>query len=230
MGIILDLIILAIIVIFAFLSAKKGFVRTLIELVGFFLAIFIASSISPAISNGVYDKFIEPAIVDSVDNIQIEDSVIGNVTVSGTEDYIPDFVKKLLGENFSIEAFEAKISENIQNGTRVAVTTASREVIKPIVITLLNAIFTLLISVILMFIFGIVAKFVNKLFSFSIIGKLNKILGALLGMIKGGIVSSVVAAAISFLITVSPNGFLFFTADAVADSVIFKLFSFTNFL
>ena len=64
MGIILDLIILAIIVIFAFLSAKKGFVRTLIELVGFFLAIFIASSISPAISNGVYDKFIEPAIVD----------------------------------------------------------------------------------------------------------------------------------------------------------------------
>ena len=145
MGIILDLIVLAIIVIFAFLSAKKGFVRTLIELVGFFLAIFIASSISPAISNGVYDKFIEPAIVDSVDNIQIEDSVIGNVTVSGTEDYIPDFVKKLLGENFSIEAFEAKISENIQNGTRVAVTTASREVIKPIVITLLNAIFTLLI-------------------------------------------------------------------------------------
>ncbi len=229
LGIVLDLIILAIIAVFAFLSAKRGFVRTLIELAGFVLAIVIANSVSPVISEGVYNKMIEPAIVKSVEEIDVGDTPIGSIAEI-PDDIIPEFITNIAGDNFNLQTFTDKVNENISNGTTAAVTTASQEIVKPIVTNILNIVFTLIIAVVLLFLVGILAKFINKLFSLSIIGKLNKILGAVLGMLKGGIISSVFATAISLLITVLPNGFLIFTADAIASSVIFKLLSFTNLL
>ena len=51
MNIILDIIIVAIVVICVFLSAKRGFTRTIIELVGFVAAILIAINLSTPVAN-----------------------------------------------------------------------------------------------------------------------------------------------------------------------------------
>ena len=67
MSFILDLIVIAIIIVFALISAKKGFVRTIIEIVGFVLVILFANNVSPVLSNVTYDKLIEPAIIESIE-------------------------------------------------------------------------------------------------------------------------------------------------------------------
>ena len=56
MSIILDLIIVFTILLFIIMSARKGFVRTLIEVVGFVAAIAVALSISTPVSDFIYEK------------------------------------------------------------------------------------------------------------------------------------------------------------------------------
>ena len=66
MNFLLDLIVLAIIAAVALISARRGFVRVAIELVGFIAAIFITFTISTPLASLTYDKIIEPPIVSSV--------------------------------------------------------------------------------------------------------------------------------------------------------------------
>ena len=63
MNFLLDLIVLAIIAAVALISARRGFVRVAIELVGFIAAIFITFTISTPLASLTYDKIIEPPIV-----------------------------------------------------------------------------------------------------------------------------------------------------------------------
>ena len=69
MSVVLDIIVLAIILVTVFLSAKRGFVRVLIELVGFVAAVFISFTISTPLADMTYDKIIEPPIVASVGDV-----------------------------------------------------------------------------------------------------------------------------------------------------------------
>ncbi len=213
MSIILDLIVLAIVALFAFLSAKKGFVRTLIEIVGFVLVILFANSVSPMLSNATYDKLIEPAIIESVQNINIEENA--NLI---TQVNLPDFVSKILGEGIDLQAFQATVQENINNGVESAVSSASQAVIKPVVTGVITIIYALIIIVVLLIVVSFLATLINKLFSFSLIGKANKILGAVLGVIKGIIISAVFCSVVSLIVSLTPNGFLRFTPTAIISS------------
>ena len=58
MGIILDLIIAAVIIIEVVISARRGFARVAIELVGFIAAILLTFTISTPLSQATYDKII----------------------------------------------------------------------------------------------------------------------------------------------------------------------------
>ena len=66
MNYLLDLIVIAIIAAVALISARRGFVRVVIELAGFIAAILITLTISTPLASLTYDKIIEPPIVSSV--------------------------------------------------------------------------------------------------------------------------------------------------------------------
>lgn len=221
MSFVLDLIVLAIIAVFALLSAKKGFVRTIIEIVGFVLVILLANNLSPQISDYTYDKLVEPAIVSSAENMQVGESVM-NLSL----DNMPSLVSKILGSNFDISGFQSIINENINNGVKSAVASASQTVVKPIVTGIFDLIFTLIITVVLLAVVNFIAKLVNKLFSFSLVGKANKILGAILGIIKGVVISAIICTIISLIVPLTKEGFWIFTQSNIDSSLIFKLLSF----
>lgn len=215
LSIILDLIVVAIIVIFALISAKRGFVRTLIELVGFVLVIILANSISTPLANLTYDKAVEPAIIKSVESMQLES---GNIEA----DALPAIIQNVMGEDV-IADFQQKLTQNINSGINTAVTNASQTVVKPLVTNILSMIYVITISVVLLFVVGILANLINKLFSFSVVGRVNSSLGAVLGAVKGIIISMVVCTLIALIVSLTENGFLIFTEDAINNSYIFKL-------
>ena len=59
MSIILDLIIVAIVLFFVITSAKRGFVKTVLDVVAFFLALYISVSFSGVLAEGIYNIFIK---------------------------------------------------------------------------------------------------------------------------------------------------------------------------
>ncbi len=227
MWIILDIIIVAFIIVTALISAKKGFVRTIVEIVGFIAVILMANNVSPMLSNATYDKFIQPAIVNSIEEIQIEDQIGDSFANEISKEDFPEFVNKLLGNNFKIEDFTASVNENINKGVNEAVAQASQTVIKPIIAQILTLIYTLLIVVVAMVVVKFLAKFLNKLFSFSLVGKVNKTLGALLGMVKGIALAVIICSMITTAVSLTPNGIGFLNVTTLEATIIFKLLSFS---
>lgn len=222
MGLILDLIIIGIVIIFALLSIKRGFVRTIIEIIGFLFAIIFANKVCPILAGFTYDKLLEPTIIKSLSGMSFNSN-----SLSAIEEGIPDFILNLLGNGFNLQNFQSIINENISNGLETAVMSASQTVIKPIIAQVLTLIYTIFLTTILLLIVSILARIINKLFSFSFVGKINKVLGAGLGVIKGIIISAIFCTIIALVVSVTENGFLIFTQANIDSSYIFKLLCFT---
>ena len=223
MWILLDLIVIAIVAIFALISAKKGFVRTLVEVVGFIAVILLANNVSPVLSETTYNKFIEPAVVEKVTESLGELDVLEMSEVQIKQESLPTFVYKILGEDFSLENFQNTINEKLGEGLETAMTEASQTVIKPVITEILKVIYMVLIVVVLSVVVKFLAKLLNKLFSFSFVGKANKTLGAVLGTIKGIAIAVIFCSIIGLIVPLTENGFLIFTSSAIESTVIFKL-------
>ena len=223
MSMVLDLIVVLIILAVALISAKRGFVKVAIELAGFIAAVFITLTISTPLASLTYDKIIEPPIVSSVSKAT-GDSV--TQITDDTWNALPEFIRKY-SENvgFSKESINKSINENMGNGAVSAAKAASQGVVKPIVAKLLAVLYGILIMVILIFLVKILAKFLNGVFSFSIVGKLNRILGGIVGIPKGIIIAMLFCLVISLIVPLTNGGFLIFKTEAMEKSWFFTHFS-----
>ncbi len=231
MWIFLDLIVIAIVVLNIIFSAKRGFIRTAIELVGFGLSIYLAFLVGGLVANGVYDTMIEPAIVNSVVE-QAGETATDNVNdiVSTVFENIPKSAK-LTAENL-LGITEESIKESIDSATLTAsgdtrqlVLKVTDTVARPIVVPLIKTLVAFIVFVILLFVVKILARIVNRAFSLPIIGGLNRTLGGVLGLAKGLIIAAVVCILLSTIVAMTTSGFLFFTVDNVAKTTLFKWLS-----
>ena len=223
MSFLIDLIVVAIIALFIFTSARRGFVKVLIEVIGFVLAIMLTFTISTPLANVTYDKIIEPPILEAAADVSADS--IEEMKQSALN-ALPDFVTEnaeLLG--FSIEEFADTINtESLSSSMANPVQTASQQVIKPAVSKILELLYSIILMIILTFVVKIVARFVNKLFSFSVIGTANKILGGVIGIPKGIIFAIVFCMIISLIVSLSGE-FLFFTKENIDNTLFFKTFA-----
>ncbi len=222
---VLDAIIILIILICVFISAKRGFVRTLIEVVGFIAAIIVAFTFSSPLADTVYDKMIEPSIVKTVESSASEGAATATVAVDNVWVKLPGFIKNNNLIGISKDEITQKVAyDAIDNGTVLA-NTISQSFIKPPAIKILSILFSTILVVVLTFVVKILAKYINKLFSFSLIGSINKTLGGILGLVKGLVISVIFCMVITLIISVTKNGFLIFNYNTVSSSHIFKLVS-----
>ena len=229
MSIIIDLIVLAIIVITVLFSAKRGFVRTLVEFIGFIAAVFITFTISTPLANATYDKIIEPSILSSVTSAV--DTAADNSAAAADEGFwneMPEWIKSSVEKTgISKESLEGSITENIGNGVQSAVATTSQGVIKPAVTSTLALIYQVIFLIVLLAVVKPLAKLINKLFSFSVIGTANRVLGGVVGVPKGIIYAIAFCLLITLIVSFTANGFLIFTNEAMEKSY---FFSFVNSL
>ena len=223
MNYLLDLIVLTIIAAVALISARRGFVRVVIESAGFIAAILITLTISTPLASLTYDKIIEPPIVSSVSSAAGEST---SQVVDKTWDSLPGFVKNNSEKiGISKEKIDKSIGENIGEGAEAAVKSASQNAVKPVVVRILSLIYSVFILIILLFLVKILAKFINRLFSFSLVGKMNRVLGGILGIPKGIIIAIAFCLIISLAVSFTSGGFLIFTKDAIDNSWFFSHFS-----
>ena len=222
MSVLLDLIVIAIIGICVLISAREGFIKALISVVGFILVVMLANSVSTPLAEATYTKTIEKAVVDKIEDIDV--AVDDNVDTSFAKvwDELPDFVSKS-AENlgFSKENFLNNITENLSQGATNAVKVAMNNTVKPVFINILKLLYAIVIISVLSVVVGFVARFVNKLFSFGIIKSLNRFLGGILGLPKGIIIAVIFCVAITLISDIS-GGFWIFTPKNITNTILFK--------
>lgn len=203
----LDAIIILIILISAIVSFKKGFVKSLLELVGFTLAIVLSFSLSTPVSQFVYDMTVEPAIETTLISA-------ANETNKNFYDAMPEFVKSLIDKSsldLTTITEENAVTEN-------AVKNIMETAVEPIVLNILRLASTVILFVLLLLVVKLFTKMFSALFRGGILGSVNKFLGGVLGLAKGAIFASVFSLLVSLILSLSDKGFLFITAEAVEKS------------
>ncbi len=220
MHFIIDLILIGIIAIIALVSAKKGFVRTVVEVVGFIAAVLVAFTVSKPLADVTYVKGIEPAILNSISE-SAEESTIN--TVDTVWENLPQFITDNAA-NFGIskEVLEESISQGTENTAQTMLADVSQNVIKPFVVGILETVYAVILIILLSFVVKALAKLLNKVFSFSIVGKLNNTLGGVLGVVKGIAIALILCEAVLLIVSFTTNGIWIFNNANIEKTILFK--------
>lgn len=211
---ILDLIVVAIILVFVFRSARRGFIRALVELAGFVLIFLAVHSFGKPLSNRIFDTFISEPASEKIESL-LEKAQAD--TAERAEAALPGFAKRGarllgidIGEILGAEEGYASIAKAVTGG-----------IVKPAATEFIYAVFSVLMFGVGLFLVRFIARFVNRLFSRSVIGFANRALGGALGALKGIVICCFLCYIITVLVSFTSRGFLIFTEENIASSFIF---------
>ena len=210
---ILDGIIVFTVLICIFLSAKKGFVFSLIEVLGFVAAIVISFTVSAPLANITYDTLLEKPIIQSIDKTKEEAET---AIIDAVWNELPNFVT----ENNYITISKDDIS--IDNGNNDIAQRVSDSLVKPVSTKILSIIIATILFSLLVFLAKLLGKNFNKMFSHSAIGSANSFLGGALGLVKGIAFSMLFCLIVTLILTLSKDGFLIFKYEIINSTFIFK--------
>ncbi len=227
MGLIIDFIVIAIIGITVFLSARRGFVRMVVETAGFLAALWVALTFYMPLAEMTYDRAIEPSIVQSVS--QAADNA-ARQTADSVWEALPQLAKTgLSAVGVTKESLDRTLLDHAGEGAQSAAENLSRSVVRPAVTRLLGLIYAVVLLIVLSLLVKLLAKMINRLFSWKLAGKINRLLGGLIGIPKGVVIAVLFCLLVSLLVSFRPEGVWIFTKDALKESWFFSRFSFEHF-
>lgn len=201
MSILLDIILIAIFVVYIILATQKGFVRTVLELVATIAAVFLAFQFSPIIAQSVYDGFVEEKIVSTIEENAGEniDTLTVGEEINAVIDSIPDFAISF-ASSVGVEVSDIKEqASSIKIDTDNISQSLADEIAEPIVTGALTVIIFIILYIVLSVALKIAAKYISKLFNIPLVKSLNQSLGGVAGAIKGAISLVVICTALRFI-------------------------------
>lgn len=208
MGIILDIIILAIMAISIFLGYKRGLVKVAVKLCAFLIAIIVTLVFYKPVSNVIIDK--------TQLNEKIESIIIENGT-------------KELEESNKEE--QKNILENMQEYVDNTVTQTQNEIVKnaakEISIRLINILVIVVLFIATRLILILLVLISDLITSIPIIKQFNELGGVLYGIIRGLAIIYAILAILFLIVSMSPNNAILTSIDS---SIITKFMYENNIL
>ena len=217
----IDLIILAIIALTILISAKRGFVRIVIETVGLLLAVFITFSIHTPLATATYEKMVAPAVSEALS------SAVNNSAEQTAQEIwekLPGYVKdNPIFPGVSKETLTEAVGNAVSSGENMQ-GKISDALIKPTAIRVLSLIYAAALMAVFSAVVRLAATALNRVFSFKLAGRINTVLGAALGLLRGMISAGLFCVVISLLVSFTKDGFWIFTPEALEASWFFSIF------
>lgn len=186
MGILIDIILVAIVVISAFLGYKKGLVELGAKLIAGLVAIILTIIIFKPIGNVI------------IKNTSIDEK-IENVILENTKNFIDE---------------NSQVSDNkyIQSASDNAVTEVKENILpeqaRNIAVNVVYVASAIIIFIVSKIVLSIIITLANAVASLPILKQFNEIGGLLYGIIRGAIISFILILIIGTVAKMNPNGTL----------------------
>lgn len=219
-----DLIMLAIIAILAIVGFVRGAVKTILSVVGGILSYVLSCVFGKRLAEPVYNSFIKESINDKISSRITEtlESDSGNIGDSIIE-LLPDSVQLFIGDTELVDSLNSITGETtaqvIDSSTQII-----HQVVEPVFIGLLSVCIAIVLFIILNLIITILLHMSDFINEIPVIGKANKIAGAIIGFMSGLVLTfAVVAVFTQFIPTISENSE--FSNDIKETSLFFDIFA-----
>ena len=184
MGIIVDLIIIAVVLLFIFLGYKKGLVELGAKLIAGLVAIILTLIIFKPIGNVI------------IKNTSIDEK-IENVILENTKNFIDE---------------NSQVSDNkyIQSASDNAVTEVKENILpeqaRNIAVNVVYVASAIIIFIVSKIVLSIIITLANAVASLPILKQFNEIGGLLYGIIRGAVISFIIILIIGTVAKMNPNG------------------------
>lgn len=185
---VLDIIFLAVIIIFIINGAVRGFAKSIMNIAAVVASFILTNVLSSAISEWIFNSFVRNDLLAKlntpVTNTEISvNTALGNLPswVSG----IVSFFCNLFGfdEQRLIDCFAGKAVSSNLNAVQI-----TDNFVKPIVTGIFSFFIAIILFVLLMTVFKLIIRLVNKLFDLPVISPINRVLGGVFGAVEGIII------------------------------------------
>ena len=225
---ILDVILLVLAGIWSVIGAKRGFVRTFIELAGYVIILVLAVNIAQPISQGIYNKTIKPSIDKAVEEAipsPLTDIDVSNADASVAKalDKLPGSVKAFLDANgVDTEEIKQSLADEESVGAKTIADKISDSVSAPIT-ALIRIVIISILFIIGMFAIRFLAGFCNAVASkLPLVSSMNTSLGAVAGFVKGAAIAVLLANIFAILVSISADGVFGITEAQIESTLLFK--------
>lgn len=220
---IVDIIIIAIVVLFVIIGVKRGLAKTILNLAGLVLTAVSAYYISSFLSQLFYDMFIKQTVITNTQQI-IEQNGI-DYAVSNCLEAVPQWINGII--SFIVGAFGISLNE-FQNQITVPANISSsasqviESVLAPVVTSVLSIILVIILFIIILIIVKKLVKLVLRIFNIPVIKQINQFLGGIVGLAEGLLIVFIAVNVISMAAGFSNPDLL---SNGMFNGGIFKFFA-----
>ena len=216
MNFILDILVIALIIFFVVNGYKKGFFRSILGFIGFVATITISIFLTNFSSNLIYDIFIKPSIVNNINNTIYNNysdlpSSLTNKTLDGLPKLFTDLFFK---SGHSSNEIELILKEKSTNSAL-----AISDLFRPLIVHFISTILFFIFVALLLFLLRFILKHC-KITKIPIIGKVDSLLGAVLGFFKGVIISAIILNVLLFIVPIFNSESTMFSKKNLDDTYV----------
>lgn len=194
---------------------KKGFVKMILSVVATVIALFIAKEYAEPVANWINESFVHGRIVESISRA-ISDSVGSGAAAIANA--LPGYIVRA-AEAIGLSAKE--ITANL--GSNVTSVQAAEQICTAVegafIVPAIKIVSFFIIFAIGSAVLNFAASFINGIFKLPLIKSVNKLLGAILGGVKGLIAVLIIGLVFWLISSIAPETPF---AAAVEDSAIIK--------
>ena len=192
-----DAVIVVIFLLFIILGVKRGFVRSVLDLVGTLAAMLVSMWFSGIAAQWVFSTFLQESLTR-----QIAEALQAAPAADAAEAVLSVVPEILRG---GLEAFgitSDAINQAVA-GTSGQAAAAVVAVLSPMVVSVLRGLFALVLFIFLLVIFRILSGVVCRIFRLPVLRQLDKGLGILLGVAQAALITVLLCFCAQALISVS---------------------------
>ena len=218
MGLILDIVLVAIILLFLILGYRHGAVRTLIEFIGFFIALVAAAAVASWFASFLFETFVRNPLTEKI-SLVISDTVGQTASEQAAKiiEVLPQFIVKI----GNLTTLSDDIALAAQSGAQVGAATIVDHIVGPVVVLFAQMLTTVLLFIIFLLIIRLIARGADFVARLPVLRELNGLLGMIIGAAKAALIISLLLLVIR---AVTPpdqeNGI--FSAANIEQSTVFK--------
>lgn len=219
-GLILDGIAIVVLGLCVYWGGKKGFLHSVVQLVGSVLAVtvsvLLAKWLITLLYEGVLRNGIYSYLSDTVpmDKISVED-------FTDVLDGLPVIFFHFLETSFGIDLIES-LNEVVQQGRPALLTFLTDEVIGPVAQFIGSVLLFLLLVIVLGFLVRHLANMFQFVNSIPVIGPVNRVLGGITGLARGFLFLMILGVFVSFFCTITNNSWDGLNETVIQNTILFR--------
>ncbi len=228
-SLILDIITVAVIILAVFSYARKGFVYSVVRLVGTIACWVVCSMYARPVSVYIYTNYLQGRVEEAVTNNLHNFAKPGMDTFAQSLESLATELPALISSLFRMksgEYMEKWYSFVVStDGSSTALSDVIVDnMVSPIAVSILNTIVFLVMFAVLSFGIDLLCSLVKGVRHIPVVGSVNFVLGGCLGAVWGILYIYIISAVLWLMIMASGDTLSFIHTNDIHQSMLFKLF------